>query len=264
MRPLATTLVLLTVLAPLSARGPRRQWDFAPYSHLKRTEAEKGSPANSQPLRVAPETLAKILISVNFQEGEAEGTLFLPAEADAVSRALAEALALIGPGEDLELLSTWKRDRSLMGSALGITARVFARDGRINLIVHDSRLDWVLASTMTPNTPSFNFGSRAAAGKVFLRAPGVDSHRADWLVLPILPAPAESTPASASAAPEPGPATAAPNAVAPASKRGSAPSIEDRLRDLKRFRDQNLITEEEYAQQKQELFKEFRKGEGGA
>jgi hypothetical protein len=33
--------------------------------------------------------------------------------------------------------------------------------------------------------------------------------------------------------------------------------VEERLRDLKRFRDQGLITEAEYAQSKQDLLKTF-------
>ena len=50
-------------------------------------------------------------------------------------------------------------------------------------------------------------------------------------------------------------------APAPAAQPPSSRSltVEEHLRDLKRFRDQGLITEDEYAKEKQELLKGFAK-----
>ena len=63
--------------------------------------------------------------------------------------------------------------------------------------------------------------------------------------------------------PSPGPApgpVAVPVPVAepaPAAKPAPSASVEERLMGLKRSREQNLITEEEYKQKKQELLKEY-------
>jgi hypothetical protein len=259
MRLLAAALVLLT---PLAAAGPRRIWELTPFTFIKRSHAEPGAPGNSQPLVLEPAALARALATLQFQEGREQGPLFLADEAELLAKPLAEALALAGPDEDLEVLSTNRRSDGFMANPLAVTARIFVRAGRLNIIVHDARLDYMPAYSYAHTLPDFQFGSRTRAGAVALKAEGAEQRRGDWLALPLAAAP--PAPAQTTLALPPGPAappSLAASAAAPAERPATeAASVEQRLRDLKRFREQDLITEAEYVKQKQELLQEFSKG----
>ena len=245
----ALTLMLIgaTLPAPAVPADTSPTWQLAAFTWIKRQPAEKGAPANGHPLRVDNRALVQAIGTVRFGSGSTEEALFAPTEAAELGKALAEALAVAGPGEDLELLSTSKRDGGLFGKSLTVTARVFAQDGKLNLIVHDARLDFMEAYFIDFRVPKFKHGSRTAAGPVVLKAAGAESRRADWVVLP-LTAPA---PLAAPQTPTP---SAVPQ-VSPPPQPAATGSLEDRLRSLKRLREQDLITEEEYAKRKQELLK---------
>lgn len=254
----AAALVLLVAgqVAFAAPTSPRRSWELTQFTWIKRKPAEKGAPANGHPLRVDPAALARALGSVRFIAGAGEEALFAPAEAEALAKPLAEALSLAEPGEDLELLSTSKRDAGFFGKSLGVTARVFALDGRLNLIVHDSRMDFMDVYVQDFRMPSFVFGSRTAAGSVVLKAASAELRRPDWVVLPLTAA-AATAPVVAQP-PAVQPPAVQPLAIQPPATRprpASTPSLEDRLKELKRFREQNLISEEEYAKKKAELLK---------
>jgi len=134
-------------------------------------------------------------------------------------------------------------------------------------------LDWVYGYYDHFQMPQFTYGSRATASTESLHAPDAESRRPDWLVLSLdpvaaaVPAPVPAPPVAppvVAAAPVPAPPVAAPAPAlspaaepAPAAKPAPSASVEERLQGLKRFRDQNLITEEEYKQKKQELLKEY-------
>jgi hypothetical protein len=212
-------------------------WEFAPLSYIKRSPAEKGAPANGQPLQVSVEALTRALGTVRVVVKAKEEPLFLPAEVAAIADFMSEALSMAQPGEDLELLSTMTRGRGIFGSSLSVTARVFVLDGKLNLIVHDARLEFLYYPSLSDNRmPNLEFGSRAEAGPTVLKVTDGESPRPDWVVLPLTaPAPPAAMPSPRSA------------------------SFEEHLRDLKRFRDLNLITEDEYAKQKQELLRQLTK-----
>jgi hypothetical protein len=169
----------------LQASGTRSTWMISTFSWIKRVPAEKGALANGQPLRVEASALAQALGAVRFVSGSAEEPLFDPAEAADVAKAMAEALSLAGPDEDLELLSTAKRGRFLLGDSLAVTARVFAREDKLNIIVHDARKDFMIEYRQETRMPEFDYGSRFLAGAVALRAPGAEARRADWIALPV-------------------------------------------------------------------------------
>jgi hypothetical protein len=194
MKQLASVaLALLLVPGLLQAAGTRRTWMISTFSWIRRVPAEKGAPASGQPMRVEAAALAQALGAVRFVSGSAEEPLFDPAEAADVAKAMAEALALAGPDEDLELLSTAKRGRFALGDSLGVTARIFARDDKLNLIVHDARKDYMVEYRQETRMPEFDYGSRSVAGGVTLKAPGAEVRRADWIVLPLAaPAPVAS------------------------------------------------------------------------
>jgi len=258
----STALTLLLIPGPLAFAGTTRTWAFAPFSQLKLTPAEQGAPPNGHPLRVEPAVLAQALGSIRFLAGARETALFVPEELGPMAAALAEAFALAEPGEDLELMTTRKREAGFFAGSTAVTARVFVRDGRLNVIVHDTRLDYRNEYNLENRMPTFEYGSRARQGSVVLKAS--QAHRADWVVLPLEGVPA-AAPGPASPAP-PGQAPArqaAPQVVvlpaAPAATPSTAPpaSVEEKLKGLKRLREQNLITEEEYARTKQELLKDY-------
>jgi hypothetical protein len=258
MRLLPAALALMMV--PAAQAAPRRTWDFGILSYVRRTPAEKGAQANAHPLVVDPAALAHALASVRFADGAKDAPLFTAAEADAMSKAMAEAFAAAGPGEDLVVLSTCKRESGFFAESLGVTARVFATGGRLNLIVHDTRLDFVYAYNLDNKLPPFDYGFRDKAGAAVLKAPGAEARRADWLVLPLAAPAAKPVPVAAVPAVAPAPKAAEPAVKAPAAVPAS---IEERLRGLKRFREQDLITEAEYAKQKEALLKEYAKGAEG-
>ncbi len=86
-----------------------------------------------------------------------------------------------------------------------------------------------------------------------LRAEGATNLRPDWLALPL--APASPTPATALA---PAPAAPAPQAAAPAIPKPGQDFYDlqyQRLKALKRMRDENLISEAEYQEKRGAILK---------
>ncbi len=234
--PASITLTLLMASAALvAAPATRTSWEFAPFSWIRRQPAEHGAPANAQPLRVQSTILQEALATVQYVHGVVEQPLFAPDEVAGMSRAMAEALALARPDEDLVMLSTSKRETGMLGESLAITARVFVQDGKLNLIIHDARLDFVYDYYANFQMPEFEYGSRAKAGAVTLKAPGAVLRRPDWVVLPL----------------------AAPAKPQPVVQAAPALSLEERLLGLKRVRAQDLITEEEYQQKRKDLLKDY-------
>jgi len=253
MHALRIALVLAALAGQLSTQAAppstRRQWDLSQFTWIRRSPAEPGAPANSHPFKVSPQALEQALGSVLVASPAGEEHLFDPGEAAGLSRSMSEAFEAAQPGEDLEFISTSKRLGSISSYALTVTARAFLVGGRLNLLLHDARRDVAYAYTLDFQTPRFEFGSRNRASAVALRAEGAENRRPDWLILPLsvplsqpLPAPAPM------AVPLPPPPVPAPVLT---------PSLENRLIQLKRLRELNLITEEEYARRKQELLKEL-------
>lgn len=252
----AMLAVLLATPGLTAADSPRRSWELSPFSWIKRSPAESGALPNSHPLQVDEAALVQALGAVRFAAGGKDQPLFAPVEVAELGKPLAEALAQAEPGEDLLLLSSSKREAGFFGKSLTVTARLFAREGRLNLIVHDTRLDFVEIYFHTFIMPSFNHGFRARPGAAVLRAAGAESRRSDWIALPLAAPVAAAAPApipvlAPAAAAAPTPVAAPPIAAKPA-----APvNLEERLRELKRLRDLDLISADEYAKKKAELLK---------
>ena len=253
-----SALALLLIPGPLAFASATRTWAFAPFSQLTRAKAEQGAPPNGHPLRVEPVALAQALGSIRFLAGARESPLFIPEELAPMAAALSEALALAEPGEDLELMSTRKREAGFLAGSTAVTARVFVQDGMLNVIVHDTRLDYRNEYNLENRMPTFEYGSRARQGPVVLKA--AQTHRADWVVLPLEGAPAAAPGPASPAPPSQAPTShaAPPVVVLPAPPPAATPaSVEEKLKGLKRLREQNLITEEEYVRTKQELLKDY-------
>jgi hypothetical protein len=250
--------------AVTAADAKQRLWRLGDFSKIEIVPREAGAPENQQPVTVSGELLFQQLSLVQeTTQGASRRALFDGGELAILVGPLAQALERAGPGDDVLLLSSARRTGLLLAPT-ALTARVFVRDGRLQLIVHDAHFEFYDAWRGTNIPPTFTFGTRAAASKVSLQSSQATATRADWLSIPLTP-PVAAAPAAApmpaavpaapaavvAPAPMPAPA-AAPPARAPLDKAG-ADDIERRLETLKRLRDKNLITEDEYQQKRKEI-----------
>jgi hypothetical protein len=246
----------------------RRQWRIADFTAIRIVEREAGAAANQHPARLEPEWLRQQLAVVRVTARGANQPLFGADELAELIEPLAQAFSVAGPGDDLLLLSTSRRNEGLLIQPSGITARLFVQAGALHLIVNDARRDFVSEYRATQIEPRFTFGSRQAAGTAALQSSAATSRRGDWLVVPLSAsvaapaapaAPAMAPAAAAAAVAAPAAAPAAPAApVAPAAAPRNrdaafAEEIEQRLVTLKRLRDRGLITEQEYEQKRREI-----------
>jgi hypothetical protein len=216
------------------ATSASRQWTLDEFSRIELSAKEAQAPANNQPLRVDAAALQAQLAAVRLHTREGDQPLFGADELALLSPALVQALASAGPDDDVLLLSTARRGGGF-DVPLALSARLFVQGDALQLIVHEARRDFIAAYRRTRLMPRFVYGSRSAAGGSRLSSASAESRRADWISMPV-PVAAPILPA------------AAPPAVAlPASAAAPAPSaLERRLLDLKRLREQSLISDDEY------------------
>lgn len=269
--------------AQTPAVSRQREWVLGDFSRINVLPAEPGAAPNQQPAQIPPEILRDQLSRLQFSmAGAAPAPLFAADELAALVTPLSQALAAAGPGDDVLLLSSSRRDEGVLAAPKAITARLFVRDDRLQVIVHDARFEFFGKYKGTGETPHFDFGTRSAASAVKLAAGDGSSMRSDWMALPLrmgapvaapgvllpggapanqaVPAPAVVVvPPPAVPAPAPAPAIARP--VPPAA--GAAPAdddgarIERRLETIKRLRDKGLISEEEYQQKRKEVLQQL-------
>jgi hypothetical protein len=242
---------LLLALAPVAARAAepgQTQWLLANFTWVKRVPAEPGAPPNAHPAVLSEATLTATLGTVQATDEGQPVPLFAKGELKGLVKALGEALALAQPGEDVILLSTYKRGGGFMEMPVGLTARLFVKDGALNLIVHDARLTFMDRYSADRTLPTFVYGSRTAATPTSLQAPGATRLRGDWLAL----APVADAPPALAATPT------APRAAEPPAPARDAAFYEaqrERLKALKKLRDENLLTEAEYQDKRAAIVK---------
>jgi len=250
----------------------RSSWDIGEFTSIKLVKREPGAVANEHPMTIGAGDLRLRLSSVMLASGY---PLFAKDELTLLLAPLGEALSQAGPGEDILLLSSYKREGStFLANPKGITARLFQQDGKLNLIVHDARLDFYVGWMIEQDKPlAFHFGSRNQSGDAQLRSPGATLVRPDWIALPpapvaAVPLPAASVTEAPAPTPAPTPAVAvvavptpvpAPSASAPTAETEEEAAADEkqlkRLRTLKRMHDEKLITEEEYQQKRADVLK---------
>lgn len=233
-----------------AGEAARQQWKLSEFTWVKRQPAEAGAAANSHPAKLEPELLRQALAAVQFKGENGYEALFAKEELASLLESLREAFSLAAPGEDLVLLSTHRRGGSLFNTPRGLSARFFVQGGTLNMIVHDARLDFVDRYRGMQILPEFRFGSRATASAVEVKSAGARSHRADWLEIPLQSLPPEVATPKVNAAVLP---TIDPSPAAKARDAAFYEEQEKRLRALKRMREENLITEEEYQQKRREI-----------
>lgn len=238
--------------------GPgQRVWAIHEFTTLALVPREAGSALNRQPVQLPPEALRQQLAGVQFVGRGGAQPLFAADELAELVVPLAQALERAGPGDDVLLLSSSRRESGVLVGPTAITARLFVQGEpgqgeKLQLIVHDARLEFYDQYRGTNIAPRFVFGSRSSAGTAALRSAGASNTRADWLALPLQAAAvAPAVPAAMTPAPLAAP-VAAPSPRKPLDAAG-AEEIERRLETLKRLREKNLISEEEYQLKRRDI-----------
>ena len=263
--------------APRATPG-QRLWTIREFTQIQLVPREAGAPENQQPVQLSTEGLRQQLALIEIPARSGTAPLFATDELNDLVVPLVQALAVAGPGDDVLLLSSSRREGGILGSPMAVTARIFVQGGALQFIAHDSRYDFYDNYRGTHIEPKFTYGSRTAAGVAVLQSASASNRRPDWLSIslqgpsaPNVPVAAPATPAApapllAVPATAPAPAAvvapvarpAAPPAAVPAAPRkpldaAGAEEIERRLETLKRLRDKNLISEDEYQQKRREI-----------
>ncbi len=256
----------------------RQLWRISDYTTVELVAREPGTPDNQHPFALEPNTLHAWLQQVQLLRNGAAKPLFAIDELHSIVPALTDALAHARADQDVALVSSARHEDNSFYSITAVTARLFAVDGHLNLIVHDARNDFYDAARGSGMAPHFTVGSRTAPGSAQIQSPVATNKRADWLVLDT----AQAAPAAPAVAPSPTPpavvAPAAPVAVPPAPPAPPAPvaapvapaapavapvpaappaasDAEQRLLNIKRLYDKGLITKSEYEKKRAEIIK---------
>ncbi len=212
-------------------------------------EREANTPTNDHPYSVTPERLRHMLATLKVARTISPDAVavFTEEQLKKIAAPLASALAMATPAQDVVFAITGKN--GVLGNASPsrvTTARVFAREGSLNLIfglVHERYESGELGFT----PPAFEPGRRAhRLDPIWKIVPDstighLDGKRADWVVFD---APALHTP---SAAREPAANSAPASAEAGAVRYRN---VKQRLEILDRLQADGLITEEEYRQRR--------------
>jgi len=247
----------------------RTYWDLGFFTWIRLVPGEAGALPNEHPALLAPEAIQQKLGAIRVQLEDGAEPLFFPQELAELAKPLREALSLAEPGEDLLLVSSSRRGAGLLSAPLTLTARLFVKDGALQVILRDVRHNYADAFHGTNVQPEFPFGSRSKPSQAEMRCEGALRTRPDWLAFPLDGLRAPAAPVPAPVVPQPAAETPAPRALSPAAAPAAAPAPsgnrdsafyraqEERLRSLKRLRDENLITEDEYQAKRQEILKGF-------
>ena len=205
-------LALVACIDPASAAS-ERNWSLGQFTSIELVPREPGASDNQHPAAWSAELLRRQLGGVRaIVDGKSE-PLFHPDELDALAEPLSQALAAARPEDDVLLLSTHRRGGPFFISPMGLTARLFAQNGTLQLIVHDARLDYYNRYLGSKVMPTFTFGSRDKPGGAVLVGATAANQRKDWVSISAVAPAAIGSP---NPAPAPAPVSAAGPAAAPA------------------------------------------------
>ena len=238
------------------------------FSYVRIETREPGSAPNQHPFAVAPAALRAMLDQAQLSGAKPE-RLFTPKELDEVAEPLAAALGRATPEQDVSIAVN--DQFGLMGPLAPrqvTTARVFRRDGQLQLIVGLLRRDFESQFRGTGTLIAFEPGQRGKpvdrATKLAVSAGGGNVVRDDWVALATVAAPAAASPAAAAAAgtaPAAAAAPAAPAVAAPAAPARDADALyrstADRLRALEKLYKDGLISEAEYQEKRRQILRDL-------
>jgi len=268
---------------PVRGATGRQLWRLSDYTTIELVAREPGAPENQHPYVAEPNTLHAWLQQIQAVRGGAAKPLFAIDELNNILPSLVEALARARPDQDVAVVSAARHEDNTFFSISAVTARLFAVDGHLNIIVHDARFDFYDTARGSGMAPHFTVGSRSAEGTGPVQSASATNKRFDWLVLgtvapaaavpvppagvpaPVAPPAAMAPPAPAGVAPVAPPAPVAP-AAAPMPPAAPAPAVappapaaeqdaEARLTKLKRLYEKGLITKSEYDKKRAEIIK---------
>lgn len=258
---------------PVRGATGRQLWRLSDYTTIELVAREPGAPDNQHPYVAEANTLHAWLQQIQVTRGGASKPLFAIDELNNIIPSLVEALNHARPDQDVALVSAARHEDNTFFSISAVTARLFAVDGHLNIIVHDSRYDFYDTARGTGMSPHFTVGSRTAEGTAPIQSVSATNKRFDWLVLgtvapasavvapaaPVAPPAAVAPPAPVSVSPVAPPAPVAPAVAAPpAVAPPAAPAEQDaeqRLARLKRLYEKGLITKSEYDKKRAEIIK---------
>ncbi len=251
--------------AKAAAKGNpgRRDWQVREFTEVRLAAREPGSTPNQHPQQFNTENLRRLLSQVRIAEGSASEPLFASDELGELIEPLVQAFENAGPDDDVLLLSTARRGGGALLQPYAITARLFVQAGKLQLLVHDARYDFMNLYIGSRKPPVFTYGSRTQTGTAAMRSDAAAPVRPDWLAMSITGASAAGAALVPAAAPGAVPtampaASPAPMPVAPVQGAAAAAGdVEQRLTVLKRLREKGLITEEEYVQKRKEILSQL-------
>ncbi len=258
------------------------------FSNVRIERSEPGAEPNQHPVAVDAASIRSLLASLRLAKTKPE-PLLSAAELDEISAPVAAALRKAKPDQDVTFAVSDRH--GVMGPLAPrevTTARVFRRDGQLNVIVGLVRRDFENELRGSGYLIPFEPGTRAKAVDPDARI-GVENgagvnRRADWVTLSLEGRPAPTTPIAAPVAPiappsaaqagvgtpAASPATPVPAVPAPhiTSPRDAAPAaapdadaiyrgVSERLKALQKLRDSGLITEQEYQEKRRQILKDM-------
>ncbi len=237
-------------------------------------------PPNDQPVVIEPADLATALGTLQVYEGRGSQEAVPLFEADATQKLAAQLSAALGRAtadQDILFAIEMPQKSALFGSKrVSVAGRAFFQNQRLQMIIGELHV-----STMPPEYKTYPIGyprldrrlhphqtgrrsqeTRYDPASRFATGNGVNLYnregktRADWLVIDVgaFVKRNQSAPPAPAVPPVNEPPGAAPDRVGAAPAHGGAlPSIEERLLRLKRLREQDLITKEEYDRKRNEI-----------
>lgn len=232
-------------------------------SFVRFERLEPGAPANSHPASVPADAVRHMLAGVRVKGSYSIDTLPLLSseELDEIAAPLAAALAKASPQQDVAFAVTGYR--GLFGkysSPSFTTARVFVREGRLNVIFGRMHELVTRESLGTGGRQDWTTGSRAQQLEHGLRIDAgggqIVGDRADWLAfdiatvratVPAAPAPKETATG----------ATPAPSAPLVGDAERRAQKIAERMSVLDKLKSSGAITEDEYRERRRAILQEI-------
>jgi hypothetical protein len=261
-----TLLLALQWLSVSPARADAEIWSRTDEFVRLEQQDDSGAPPNDHPVQLEAGEVGTMLsaLQVGFEDEEDPVLVFSREEVAVLGKAIAEGLARAEPDQDVTFSTIGSHKTGhLLGRQMVNTGRVFYRDGKLNAVfgevhgeyrkknVYGQRTEDFRprrdASRTTP--PDAEWRLEETAGAERYAAGGQE--RPDWLLLAPDAAPSmtEAPVASKAAVAREEPAPAA----TPQPALPQARSAEERLAELKKLRDEDLIPEEVYGAKVQEI-----------
>lgn len=274
---LASFAAAAVLLCPLLASSAPVIWEGNDQSVFLASQDESSAP-NDHPASMSPQTLRVLLsdLELRYADEEDKGmavSVFNEDQVEVLADALAAGLAAAKPSQDINF--------SVVG-AHRLAPGAFARRNRLTagrVFVHDDKLNIIFGELHSPYRKKNvygrleqdfyprSYGSRTTASNpeyvLVTDEPGSppEGPRSDWLVLDGHRTDKEPPLATPGNSPRPEPAAlpgiASSKAPEVAAQRSHGDGLEQRLRRLKRLRDEELISEEAYRQKMSEILEDL-------